>query len=163
MAKYLDIDGLTYLCSQIKSKLATKVDKIDGKGLSANDYTTTEKSKLSGIEAGANKYTHPTSGVTAGTYTQIKVDADGHVLTGSNPTTLSGYGISDAAAKVHTHTISQVTDFPAAIKNPTSLTLIVNGVTTTYDGSTEKSVTINEGAMGIGIISEEEIDTIITK
>ena len=33
--------------------LANKVDKILGKGLSTEDYTTTEKTKLSGIEAGA--------------------------------------------------------------------------------------------------------------
>lgn len=32
-----------------------KVDKVDGKGLSTNDYTTTEKNKLSAIEAGAQK------------------------------------------------------------------------------------------------------------
>lgn len=35
--------------------LAGKVDKVDGKGLSANDYTDAEKEKLGGIEAGANK------------------------------------------------------------------------------------------------------------
>lgn len=33
--------------------LNKKVDKISGKGLSTNDYTTTEKNKLSGIESGA--------------------------------------------------------------------------------------------------------------
>ena len=33
--------------------MANKVDKIDGKGLSAEDYTTAEKTKLTGIEAGA--------------------------------------------------------------------------------------------------------------
>lgn len=32
---------------------ASKVDKISGKGLSANDYTTAEKNKLAGITAGA--------------------------------------------------------------------------------------------------------------
>ena len=36
-----------------------KVDKIEGKGLSENDYTTDEKNKLAGIEEGANKYVHP--------------------------------------------------------------------------------------------------------
>lgn len=35
--------------------LADKVDKVEGKGLSANDYTNEEKEKLSGIEAGASK------------------------------------------------------------------------------------------------------------
>ena len=34
-----------------------KVDKITGKGLSTEDYTTAEKTKLSGIEAEANKIT----------------------------------------------------------------------------------------------------------
>lgn len=37
----------------IKSALDDKVDKISGKGLSTNDYTTAEKDKLSGIASGA--------------------------------------------------------------------------------------------------------------
>lgn len=37
----------------IKAALDNKVDKVPGKGLSTNDYTTTEKSKLAGIQAGA--------------------------------------------------------------------------------------------------------------
>lgn len=37
----------------------TKVDKVTGKGLSSEDYTTAEKNKLAGIDTGANKYTHP--------------------------------------------------------------------------------------------------------
>lgn len=40
--------------------LNTKVDKIPGKGLSTNDYTTTEKNKLAGIEAGAQVNVIPT-------------------------------------------------------------------------------------------------------
>ena len=36
-----------------QAALDQKVDKIEGKGLSANDYTDAEKAKLSGIEAGA--------------------------------------------------------------------------------------------------------------
>ena len=49
------------------------------------------------------KYTHPNSGVTAGTYRSVTVNAQGHVTAGTNPTTLSGYGITDAAAKNHNH------------------------------------------------------------
>lgn len=41
-------------------------------------------------------YTHPTSGVTAGTYKSVTVDANGHVTAGTNPTTIAGYGITDA-------------------------------------------------------------------
>ena len=69
-----------------QTALNNKVDKVSGKGLSTNDYTTTEKSKLEGIEDGANKYTHPNSGVTAGTYRSVTVNAQGHVTSGSNPT-----------------------------------------------------------------------------
>ena len=39
----------------VDSKLAGKVDKVTGKGLSTNDYTTAEKEKLAGIETGAEK------------------------------------------------------------------------------------------------------------
>ncbi|MCX4301724.1 MAG: hypothetical protein OSJ35_05780, partial [Alistipes sp.] len=38
-----------------------KVDKVAGKGLSTEDFTTAEKQKLAGIAAGANNYTHPAS------------------------------------------------------------------------------------------------------
>ena len=37
------------------TQLDTKVDKVTGKGLSTNDYTTEEKEKLAAIEEGANK------------------------------------------------------------------------------------------------------------
>lgn len=41
--------------SEINTELNTKVDKVTGKGLSTNDYTTTEKNKLAGISEGATK------------------------------------------------------------------------------------------------------------
>lgn len=44
-----------------KTELDGKVDKVDGKGLSSNDYTTADKDKLAGIAANANNYTHPSS------------------------------------------------------------------------------------------------------
>jgi len=40
------------------------------------------------------------SGVTAGTYTSVTVDLKGRVTSGSNPTTLGGYGITDAISTV---------------------------------------------------------------
>jgi hypothetical protein len=39
----------------VNSQVITKVDKEDGKGLSSNDYTDAEKTKLAGIATGANK------------------------------------------------------------------------------------------------------------
>ena len=61
MAKYLDSDGLLYFWQKLKTVFAGKVDKVEGKGLSTNDYTGAEKSKLAGIATNANNYTHPAS------------------------------------------------------------------------------------------------------
>lgn len=41
----------------IATQMGNKVDKVEGKGLSTNDYTTEEKTKLAGIAEGANKTT----------------------------------------------------------------------------------------------------------
>ena len=41
--------------ADVSSSLNTKVDKVSGKGLSTNDYTSDEKTKLAGIATGANK------------------------------------------------------------------------------------------------------------
>lgn len=41
----------------------------------------------------------PTTGVSAGIYKSVKVDAYGRVTEGSNPTTLAEYGITDAKSK----------------------------------------------------------------
>lgn len=54
-----------------KAVEANKVDKVNGKGLSTNDYTTTEKNKLAGIADGANKYTYP--------YTHYSKDSVGDI------------------------------------------------------------------------------------
>ena len=39
----------------IANQLGNKVDKVEGMGLSTNDYTNEEKAKLAGVEEGANK------------------------------------------------------------------------------------------------------------
>lgn len=43
--------------AEIKNALNNKVDKVSGKQLSTNDYTTEEKQKLAGIASQANKTT----------------------------------------------------------------------------------------------------------
>lgn len=50
---FLDKTGLALVWEKIKNLANGKVDKETGKGLSSNDYTSNEKTKLSGIEAGA--------------------------------------------------------------------------------------------------------------
>ena len=57
----------------------TKVDKVAGKGLSTNDYTTAEKNKLATIAEGANKYVHPVYNKQPSGLYKIAVDSTGHV------------------------------------------------------------------------------------
>ena len=54
-----DVD--TYTKSEIDAKLDLKVNTETGKGLSSNDYTLTEKTKLASVETNANYYVHPSS------------------------------------------------------------------------------------------------------
>lgn len=48
---------LEALLTKLKGKFDTKVDKVSGKGLSTNDFTTEEKNKLAGIASGATNVT----------------------------------------------------------------------------------------------------------
>ena len=99
-----------YTKTEVDNSLSNKVDKVSGKGLSTEDYTTVEKTKLAGIAANANNYSLPIAsstvlgGVKAGT--NISIDANGVISANdtsidwseitSKPTTLSGYGITDS-------------------------------------------------------------------
>lgn len=62
---------------QIKSSLNNKVDKVEGKQLSTNDYTTTEKQKLAGIANNANNYVLPTASNNAKGGIQLGYTASG--------------------------------------------------------------------------------------
>lgn len=72
----------------------TKVDKVEGKGLSANDYTNEEKAKLGGVEA-----TDDTSTTKAATPSAVKAAYDLAAGKQSPATSLAGYGIADAYTK----------------------------------------------------------------
>lgn len=89
-----DIDGLatalsgkantshTHAQSEVtglSTALNGKVDKVSGKALSTNDYTTAEKNKLAGIAAGANAYAHPTYTAKSSGLYKVTVDGTGHV------------------------------------------------------------------------------------
>lgn len=66
----LDENGLAHLWQRIKllvtNNVSSKVDKVDGKGLSTNDYTNAEKTKLAGIADGAQKNVQPDWSLTSG-------------------------------------------------------------------------------------------------
>ncbi len=83
--KYLNDTGLLYFYNKLKTVFQMQES---GKGLSTNDYTTTEKNKLSGIASGAEVNQNAFSNVKVGTTT---VAADGktdtlELVAGSNIT-----------------------------------------------------------------------------
>ena len=87
----------------IYTALAGKVDTETGKGLSSNDYTDAEKTKLGGIEANANNYTLPAAttsalgGVKVGS--NLAVDANGVISGNYSNATQSAAGLMSSTDK----------------------------------------------------------------
>lgn len=91
---FIDEDGSTTLQDTVD-----KVNAIQSGATKVEDSNTNGNIKINGAET--NVYTHPNSGVTAGTYNKVTVNAQGHVTSASNVTdwtgTVSG-DISNATA-----------------------------------------------------------------
>lgn len=119
MAKsYLDKTGLALVWAKIKELVATKVDKVDGKGLSTNDYTSNEKTKLAGIATGAQtnvlegiqkngttvSVTNKIANITVPTKTSDITNDSGYITTSSVPTATTTTPKMDGTASVGTET-----------------------------------------------------------
>ena len=83
-------------------------NQLDGKASSSHSHTITADASdddvviltgTNGTDSVTYSASHADSGVTSGTYKSVTVNAKGHVTSGSNPTTLDGYGITDAYTK----------------------------------------------------------------
>lgn len=108
-ARQQDLGTLNNTVTQLSNKLNNFLE-----GLTGND-TLTELLALkadktitisagTGLTGGGNLSANrtlslATTGVKAGTYTKVTVDTYGRVTVGDNPTTLAGYGITDAYTK----------------------------------------------------------------
>lgn len=96
MSKFLDQNGLLYLWNNkikrlfttLETALTGKVDKVEGKGLSSNDFTGEDKAKLEKLE----NYTLPAA--TAETLGGVKVGAGLNIVGGVLSAT--GGGTADA-------------------------------------------------------------------
>ncbi len=120
-----NVDNTTDLGKPIstatQSALDLKVDKIGGKGLSTEDYSTTEKSKLSGIESGAQVNTVGSVSGKTGVVTLVKADVGlGNV---DNTTDLS--------KPISTATQSAL-DLKASASSVTTLSNSIGSTTTDY-------------------------------
>lgn len=108
--KYLDSNGLLYLWQKIVNKF---VAKETGKGLSTNDFTTDEKTKLAGLE----NYTLPTASdtVRGGIKIGAGLTMNGEVLSATGGGTADAVDWSNITNKPetfapsnHTHTKADI-------------------------------------------------------
>lgn len=94
---YLDYDGLALYDEKIKQLIDAKQDAESGKGLSTNDYTTTEKNKLAGITAGAEPNQNAFSTVSvAGTSLAADSKTDTLTITAGDNVTLTPTASNDS-------------------------------------------------------------------
>lgn len=136
MAKYLDENGLLYYNQKLNTKFEGKVDKEEGKGLSEKNFTSTYEQKLKSLE----NYTLPIAsaetlgGVKVGAGLQISkqgtLSATGGGTADSvawenvqdKPTTISGYGITDAKVEGQVVTLGS-----NSVTIPTNNNQLTNG------------------------------------
>lgn len=119
MAKnYLDQTGLALVWAKIKELVSTKVDKVEGKGLSSNDYTSDEKTKLAGIASGAQvnvlegiqkngntvTVTNKIANISVPTKTSDITNDSGYITSSSVPTATTTTPKMDGTATVGTET-----------------------------------------------------------
>ena len=125
----------TYTKSETDNLLGNKVDKVTGKGLSTEDYTTAEKTKLSNIEAEANKtvITQSTGSSTTSVMSQnaVTTQLNNKATTSLYTATLSSSSWSSSAPYTQTVSVSGIlsTDTPIADvvldqSTPTAITQI---------------------------------------
>lgn len=112
--------------------------------------------------SGTRTISHATSGVTAGTYKSVTVDNKGHVTAGTNPTTLSGYGITDAKISNGTITLGSNIITPSTVQNikdgSSTGSLRSSGSSTENANYTIGSYAFSEGfqTKAIGTVSHAE-------
>jgi len=118
------------------------------------DVVTASSSR---IVVNANDIDLAMTGVTASTYKSVTVDAYGRVTAGTNPTTLAGYGITDAYTKTYIDTLfgstaSAATSAAAALVSQNAAAASASAASTsegnalTYKNAAQSSATSASGS-----------------
>lgn len=108
----VDLSGVTNSISELDSKIeaeisratiaeSNKVDKIVGKGLSTNDYTTNEKNKLAGIASGAEVNVQSN-------WNQTDINSDDYIKNKPVAATIEKDGLMSASDKSKLNKINDV-------------------------------------------------------
>jgi hypothetical protein len=141
--------------SSVTTLLADKVDKVAGKGLSTEDYTTTEKSKLAGIASGATANSSDAFLLSRANHTgtqspaSIATDSSNRFVTDAEKSTWNS-----KANGSHTHALSDLTQSGAT-----------GGQVVTWNGTNwapstpSTGVTDHTSLSNIGTNTHAQIDT----
>lgn len=119
------------------------VAQESGKGLSTNDYTTAEKTKLSGIAEGANKYVHPSYTAQKSGLYKVTVDATGHV---SGATAVAKADITGLGIPAQDTTYADATTSTHGLMSAADKTKL-DGVATGAQANKIESVKVNGTAL----------------
>lgn len=114
-----------------------------GKGLSSNDYTSAEKTKLSGIAEGANKYVHPSYTAQKSGLYKVTVDASGHV---SGATAVAKADITALGIPAQDTTYADATPSTHGLMSAADKTKL-DGVATGTQANKIESVKVNGTAL----------------
>ena len=131
----------------------TKLDAITG--TNTGDQTITLTGDVTGTGNGSFAATLKDTGPGVGTYRSVTIDVKGRVTAGTNPTTLSGYGITDAAAlsgAIFTGNISATNLSGSNTGDETSSSIKTKLDITTLSGSNtgDQTITLTGDATGEG-------------
>ena len=163
MKDYLNLEGLSHFLNKLLNKFATisdlskKVDKIEGKGLSSNDYTTTEKTKLSGIATGAevNQNAFSTIKINA---TNISADSktDTFTITAGNNITLTPDSTNDKVTITAIDTIYTHPSYSERVSGLYKITVDDKGHVSDINSVSKSDIT------SLGIPSQDTTYSVVT-
>ena len=136
------------------TELAKKVDKVSGKGLSTNDYTTDEKNKLAGIAAGAEVNVQSDWNATSGDAMILNKPTIPAAVTES---TVSGWGFTKNAGTITgikmngaSKGTSGVVDLGTVITAHQDISGKVDDTTTVNGHALSGNVTVTKSDVGLG-------------
>jgi hypothetical protein len=159
--------GTSWKLMAIQTDIASKVDKVDGKDLSSNDYTTVEKTKLAAI-TGTNTGDQTTITGNAGTATKLASprningvafdgSADITIATGASAETLTGTTIKSTVTGSSLTSVGTLANL--TVTNPIAGSITGNAATATTAGtaSTATKLATSRNINGVGFDGSGDI------
>ena len=142
-----DWNSLDYFRGDVQAALDGKVDKVAGKQLSTEDFTSSEKTKLSGIETGAEVNTVTSVNTRTGAVTGLAEASD---LTAHTSNTSNPHSVTKAQVGLGSVSNLAPADMPVSTAQQTALNAKANASDTV-------NITGNQTVAGVKTFSSSPI------